>query len=98
MKKMYLLLLSIVLFGCDFESNNTKCDRITSVVSITVCDDYANNEQSYYYKRWNSKQDCFNDVKEDFMDVCKEQIKHGGVPSVIKNLELLTNINASVKY
>ena len=98
MKKFLLILpCVIILCSCDFESNKTKCGRIISVVGMTVCDDYANNELSYYYKGWKSKQDCFNDVKADFMEVCEEQIKSGGAPSVIRNLEMFTKIKTSTK-
>ena len=69
--------------------------KIISVVAMTVCDDYANTQQAYYQKGWHSKQSCFNAIKNDFMEVCKEQIEKNGKPNVIRNLAIYTGIKVN---
>jgi len=92
LKTLLFSLICLFVAGCDFESNERKCNRIVSVVAMTVCADYANTQQSYYQKGWHTRQSCFNTIKNDFMDVCKEQIKKDGEPNVIRILENHTGI------
>ena len=94
MNKLLIGLISVCLLGCNIKSDSVanKCERIISVVSMTVCDDYANTSASYIKNNWQSKQDCYDDIKEDFMEVCKEQIKSSDYIFVIHTLGVVTGI------
>lgn len=84
LKKIFFILTGLfILSGCGKENYYEKCDRIVNVITMTVCNDYANVQEAYNKYNWDSKQSCFDDVKEDFMEVCIEQIEDGGKPFII---------------